>query len=86
VALKFISGFIALRILGFDRIKNTIGGLLTVPKISASLVAASIGRELGLIGNEIFVTIVALSVITATITPIVVKHIFVAKCNKKAKN
>lgn len=85
VALKFISGFIALRILGFDRIKNTIGGLLTVPKISASLVAASIGRELGLIGNEIFVTIVALSVITATITPIVVKHIFVAKCNKKLK-
>ncbi|ADC69344.1 sodium/hydrogen exchanger [Methanocaldococcus sp. FS406-22] len=86
VALKFMSGFIALRILGFDRIKNIIGGLLTVPKISASLVAASIGRELGLIGNEIFVTIVALSVITATITPIVVKHIFVAKCSKKVKN
>ncbi|MEO2117167.1 MAG: cation:proton antiporter, partial [Methanocaldococcus sp.] len=38
VALKFISGFIALRVLGFDKIKNTIGGLLTVPKISASLV------------------------------------------------
>jgi len=83
VALKFISGIIALRILGFDRIKNIVGGLLTVPKISASLVAASIGRELGLIGNEIFVTIVALSVITATITPIVVKHIFVAKCSKR---
>ncbi len=83
VALKFISGFMALRVLGFDRIKNIIGGLLTVPKISASLVAASIGRELGLIGNEIFVTIVALSVITATITPIAIKHIFVAKYDKK---
>jgi len=82
IALKFISGYVALRILGFDRIKNTIGGLLTVPKISASLVAASIGKELGLIGNEIFVTIVALSVITATITPILIKQIFVRKCNK----
>ncbi len=83
VALKFISGSMALRVLGFDRMKNIIGGLLTVPKISASLVAASIGRELGLIGNEIFVTIVALSVITATITPIAIKHIFVAKYDKK---
>ena len=83
VALKFISGSMALRVLGFDKIKNTIGSLLTVPKISASLVAASIGRELGLIGNEIFVTIVALSVITATITPIAIKHIFVAKYDKK---
>ncbi|WP_048201486.1 cation:proton antiporter [Methanocaldococcus bathoardescens] len=84
VALKFISGFMALKILRFDKVKNIIGSLLTVPKISASLVAASIGKELGLIGNEIFVTIVTLSVITATITPIVVKHIFVAKYDKKS--
>jgi len=83
IALKFFSGYVALKILGFNRIKNTIGGLLTVPKISASLVAASIGKELGLIGNEIFVTIVTLSVITATITPILIKHIFVRKCDKK---
>ncbi|ACV23885.1 cation:proton antiporter [Methanocaldococcus fervens] len=85
VTLKFFSGFIALKILGFDRVKNTIGGLLTIPKISASLVAASIGKELGLIGNEIFVTIVALSVITATLTPILTKNVFIAKC-KKVKN
>ena len=77
IALKFISGYVALRILGFDRIKNTIGGLLTVPKISASLVAASVGRELGIISDDVFVAIVALSIVTAMITPIGVKNIVV---------
>ncbi|NPA63323.1 MAG: cation:proton antiporter [Methanococci archaeon] len=86
VFLKFISGFIALEILKFDTLKKIMGSLLTVPKISASLVAASIGKELGLIGNEIFVTIVALSVITSTVIPILAKHLFVSKCSKNYNN
>ncbi|XRO76699.1 cation:proton antiporter [Methanocaldococcus sp. 10A] len=81
VSLKFISGLFALKLLKFDKLRSIFGSLLTIPKISASLVAASIGKELGLIDNGIFVTIVTLSIITSTITPIVVKHIFVRKCN-----
>ncbi|XRO74834.1 cation:proton antiporter [Methanocaldococcus sp. 28A] len=81
VFLKFISGLFALKLLKFDKLRSIFGSLLTIPKISASLVAASIGKELGLIDNSLFVTIVTLSIITSTITPIVVKRMFVKKCN-----
>ncbi len=82
IVLKFISGLFALKLLKFDKIKGIFGSLLTIPKISASLVAASIGKELGLINNSIFVTIVTLSIITSVITPILAKHIFVKRCKK----
>ncbi len=79
IVLKFISGLFALKLLKFDKIKGIFGSLLTIPKISASLVAASIGKELGLINNSIFVTIVTLSIITSVITPILAKHMFVRR-------
>ncbi|CAB3289522.1 putative Na(+)/H(+) antiporter 3 [Methanocaldococcus lauensis] len=81
ISLKFISGLFALKLLKFDKLRSIFGSLLTIPKISASLVAASIGKEFGLIDNSIFVTIVTLSIITSIITPILAKHIFMQKCS-----
>ncbi|XRP97269.1 cation:proton antiporter [Methanocaldococcus sp. 16A] len=87
ISLKTISGYISFRILGYDKLKSICGGLLTTPQVSASLVAATVGRELGILSNEFFVAVVALSLITSTIIPIVVKHIFVKNCSKyKNKN
>ena len=77
ILLKLTSGLISLRILGYRGLKCFVGSLLTVPKISASLVAASVGRELGIISDDVFVAIVALSIVTAMITPIGVKNIVV---------
>ncbi|AEH07340.1 sodium/hydrogen exchanger [Methanothermococcus okinawensis IH1] len=75
VVLKVISGYISFKLVGYDKIKSMCGGLLTIPKISASLVAASVGKELGIISNEFFVAIVVLSLITSMIAPILVKNL-----------
>jgi len=75
--LKIGSGYMSFRILKYDNIKSLCGGLLTMPKISASLVAASVGLELGILSREFFVAIVVLSILSSMITPIFVKNLVV---------
>lgn len=90
--LKIGSGYTSFRILKYDKIKSLCGGLLTMPKISASLVAASVGLELGILSREFFVAIVVLSILSSMITPIFVKNLvvknssaFVDKCNEEKR-
>lgn len=75
--LKMVSGYFSFKLIGYDKIKSLCGGLLTIPKISASLVAASVGLELGIISREFFVAIVILSLISSMVTPIFVKNLVV---------
>ncbi len=75
--LKIVSGYISFNIIGYDKIKSLCGGLLTIPKISASLVAASVGFEMGIIPREFFVAIVVLSLVSSMITPIFVKNLVI---------
>ncbi len=75
--LKIASGYFSFKLIGYDKIKSLCGGLLTIPKISASLVAASVGLEMGIISREFFVAIVVLSLISSMITPIFVKNLVV---------
>ena len=75
--LKIVSGYFSFNLIGYDKIKSLCGGLLTIPKISASLVAASVGLDLGIISREFFVAIVVLSLISSMITPIFVKNLVV---------
>ncbi len=75
--LKIVSGYFSFKLIGYDKIKSLCGGLLTIPKISASLVAASVGLELGIISREFFVAIVVLSLVSSMITPIFVKNLVV---------
>ncbi len=77
IILKILSGYMSFKLVGYDHIKSICGGLLTMPKISASLVAASVGKELGIISNEFFVAIVVLSLITSMISPILVKNLII---------
>jgi Kef-type K+ transport system membrane component KefB len=75
--LKVTSGYFSFKLIGYDKIKSFCGGLLTIPKISASLVAASVGLELGIISREFFVAIVVLSLVSSMVTPIFVKNLVV---------
>ncbi len=76
VILKFLSGYLGYFIVGYDKVKSVIGGLFTIPKISATLVAASVGISLGIIDNRFFVAIIILSLITSMITPILIKNYY----------
>ncbi len=75
MTLKLTSGYMSFKLIGYNKLQSICGGLLTIPQISASLVAASVGRELGIISDEFFVAIVVLSLVTSMITPIFVKKL-----------
>lgn len=74
MVLKTISGYLSFKIIGCDRLRSLYGGLLTIPQISAPLVVASVGMDLGVIPHSFYVTIIIMMLLTSIIAPIVIKY------------
>ncbi|OHD55442.1 MAG: hypothetical protein A2096_08025 [Spirochaetes bacterium GWF1_41_5] len=72
---KIISGWIAMLISGFSHRKSLLAGLMTVPQLSATLAAATVGLSLGIISGNFFNAVIILSILTTIPVPILVKLI-----------
>ena len=59
---KLLSGYFSMRVSGFARRASVAAGLMTVPQLSATLAAAAIGRELGILDSVFFNAIIVLSI------------------------
>lgn len=70
---KVFSGFFAMRITGFSKGEGLVAGLMTVPQLSATLAAAAIGKEMGILEPRFFNTIIVLSIVTTLPIPSVVR-------------
>ena len=77
VASKVLSGWLALRATGFDGRQAFCAGLMTVPQLSATVAAALIATNLGILGKEFFNAIVVLSLCTAIPFPPLVRLVIV---------
>lgn len=77
VGSKVFSGWLGMKLAGFSHIKSFCAGLMTVPQLSATLAAAAVGLELGIIGTNFFNAVVVLSIVTTIPIPILVKLIIV---------
>ena len=55
---------------------------MTVPQLSATLAAAAIGKDLGLLSENFFNAIIILSIVTTLPVPSLVR--MVLSCNKKS--
>lgn len=75
VGTKIGSGYIAMRASGFSRRAGVAAGLMTVPQLSATLTAAAIGRNLGILDPQFFNAIIILSIVTALPVPSIVRKI-----------
>lgn len=75
VVSKILSGWIALRVTGFDNVHALCGGLMTVPQLSATLAAAAVGRSLGMLDDNFFNAIIVLSIVTTIPIPSIVRGI-----------
>lgn len=75
VISKVASGFIAMKITGFRHSEAFVAGLMTVPQLSATLAAAAIGKDLGMLSAQFFNSIIILSVITTIPVPSVVRFL-----------
>lgn len=73
VVSKIGSGFLALKFSGFPSAQGVCAGLMTVPQLSATLAAASIGKSLGILDTNFFNAIVILSIITTLPVPTLVR-------------
>lgn len=75
VGSKIVSGWLAMRISGFSNSEGLCAGLMTVPQLSATLAAAAIGRNLGMLDNNFFNAIIILSIVTTLPIPTLVRLI-----------
>ncbi|MEA4862736.1 MAG: cation:proton antiporter [Victivallaceae bacterium] len=73
VVSKIGSGFLALRISGFPSAQGFCAGLMTVPQLSATLAAASIGKSLGILDTNFFNAVVVMSIVTTLPVPTLVR-------------
>ncbi|MBR7130640.1 MAG: cation:proton antiporter [Lentisphaeria bacterium] len=82
VGSKMFSGFAAMRFCGFNNAQGLAAGLMTVPQLSATLAAAAIGKDLGLLSENFFNAIIILSIVTTLPVPSLVRAVLA--CNKKS--
>jgi Kef-type K+ transport system membrane component KefB len=82
VVSKIFSGYLAMRFCGFNSPQGMAAGLMTVPQLSATLAAAAIGKDIGILNEEFFNAIIILSIVTTLPIPSLVR--MVLACNKKS--
>lgn len=75
VASKVLSGFFAMRITGFSNAAGLTAGLMTVPQLSATLAAAAIGKDIGILNDTFFNAIIVLSIVTTLPIPNLVRFV-----------
>ncbi len=75
VCSKLLSGWLALRFTGFSNAQGICGGLMTVPQLSATLAAAALGKNLGMLNDNFFNAIIFLSIVTTIPIPSLVRGI-----------
>ena len=71
-----------MRLCGFNNAQGVAAGLMTVPQLSATLAAAAIGRDMGLLNENFFNAIIILSIVTTLPIPSLVRAVLA--CNKKS--
>ncbi|MFC1598815.1 cation:proton antiporter [Patescibacteria group bacterium] len=75
VLSKFISGYIAGRLVGFKNIESTLMGIATTPQLSTTLAVVFIGLEMGLLDNNLLTAMVALTIFTTFLGPLLINII-----------
>ena len=73
VGSKVLSGWLAMRISGFNNRQGLCAGLMTVPQLSATLAAAAVALSLNLLDETFFNAIVVLSLVTTLPVPTLVR-------------
>jgi Kef-type K+ transport system membrane component KefB len=75
IVSKVGSGFLAMRVTGFNSAAGLTAGLMTVPQLSATLAAAAIGKDIGILNDTFFNAIIILSIVTTLPIPNLVRWV-----------
>ncbi|WP_440953114.1 cation:proton antiporter [Methanococcoides sp. FTZ1] len=86
LAGKLIGGFAGGRLIGFDNYDSLIFGLGVMPRAGVELVLISIGKELGIIGDDVFSAIVLMVAVSIFVSPVLLKMVIQSKERMKSIN
>lgn len=76
ILTKFLGGYFPSRIMGVGHTDSVIIGLGIVPRGEIAMIAALIGLNAGVIGQEIYSSILVMSLITTIFAPIFITRIY----------
>ena len=62
-----------MRLVGFGHAAGLAAGLMTIPQLSATLAAAAVGKDLGILSDAFFNAIIILSIVTTLPIPNLVR-------------
>ncbi len=79
---KLVGGFIGTRLIGFDYHDSLVFGLGMMPRAGVELVVLSVGKSMGIIGDEVFSAIVLMVVVSIVVSPILLKIAIMSKGNQ----
>lgn len=72
---KFIAGFVAGTILGYNRTESSFIGVSAMPQLSTTLAVAFLGFGQGLLPAELLASVIAMVIITPVVAPIISEKI-----------
>ncbi len=74
VASKYISGYVAARVVGFDMLESKFFAATSLPQLSTTLATAFVAFSLGLIDQTLLTSLVILSVVTVLLSPVLIRR------------
>jgi Kef-type K+ transport system membrane component KefB len=74
VTSKYISGYVAARMVGFDSTESSFFASTSLPQLSTTLATAFVAFSLGLIDQTLLTSLVMLSVVTVLLSPILIRR------------
>ncbi|KGK98462.1 transcriptional regulator [Methanococcoides methylutens] len=86
LAGKLVGGFAGGRLIGFDNYDSLIFGVGVMPRAGVELVLISIGKEMGIIGDDIFSAIVLMVAVSIFVSPVLLKIAIKSKERTKSIN
>ena len=75
IASKFIAGMIAGKLNNFSLKEGALIGVATIPQLSTTLAIAFTGFKLEILSSELIAALVALTIVTTLISPLLIKFI-----------
>jgi len=75
VLSKAVSVAVATKLIGFKHRESLAFGIFHCARLSLIIAAAEVARELGLIGDSLFASLVILAIVTTTVAPVIGKRI-----------
>lgn len=69
---KYVSGYVAARLIGFNQLESSFFAATSLPQLSTTLATAFVAFNLGLIDQMLLTSLVILSVVTVLVSPILI--------------